>query len=220
MTKAEQIEDCIQKAILRESKITPLALDVPMLGSLQIRHLLNNLGAISSNFLDVGSHVGGSYCSAVFKNNNLDNVFAIDSWASDAIEGHHHEQDFRDNATFFTPANVEKPTIMAIIKSECFEVDLALQFDDVKIDFYSYDAGHSREQQKEALIYYKPILADQFIYCCDDWTFDGVKEGTMEGIAEGGYEILYQKELLNDTDELYMNEQWWTGYAVFLLKKK
>lgn len=219
MTKIKQIEDSITRAMCRESKITPLALAVPMLGSLQIRHLLNNLGAISRNFLDIGSHVGGSYCSAVFNNNNLDNAFAIDSWASDVTEGHNHESDFRENAAFFTPANVEKPTIMAIIKSECFEVDLS-EFDDVKIDFYSYDAGHSREQQRDALIYYKPILADEFIYCCDDWTFEGVKEGTMEGIELGGYEILYQKELLNDTAELYLNEQWWDGYGVFLLKKK
>src|SRR5882762_1491374 len=198
MDKIELIQSAIIMAERRESKITPLALAVPMLGSLQIRHLLNNLGAISTNFLDIGSHVGGSYCSAVFKNNNLDNAFAIDSWESDATDGHNHEGDFRENAAFFTPANVEKPTFMAIIKSECFEVDLN-QFDDVKIDFYSYDAGHGREQQKQALIYYKPVLADEFIYVCDDWTYGEVKEGTMEGIEEGGYEILYQRELLNDT---------------------
>lgn len=218
MTKIEQIQAAIFYAEQRQSKITPLALAVPMLGSLQIRHLLNNLGAISTNFLDVGSHVGGSYCSAVFKNNNLDNAFAVDSWESDATDGHNHERDFRENAVFFTPANGEKPTFMAIIKSECFEVDLS-QFDDIKIDFYSYDAGHSQEQQKQALIYYKPVLADEFIYVCDDWMFEGVKEGTLEGIKEGGYEILFATELLNDNGEFYQNEQWWDGYAVFLLKK-
>lgn len=219
MIRVKQIELAIEKAIKRESKITPLALAVPMLGSLQIRHLLNNLGYISKNFLDVGSHVGGSYCSAVFNNGNLDNVFAVDSWESDVIDGHKHEEDFRENAFFFTPCNTDNPTFMSIIKSDCFQVDL-MEFDDVKIDLYSYDAGHSKEQQKQALIYYKPILAEEFIYVCDDWMFEGVKEGTMEGIEEGGYEILYQRELLNDNGELYQNEQWWDGYAVFLLKKK
>jgi hypothetical protein len=219
MTKIEQIEEAIEKAIRRESKLTPLSLSVPMLGSLQIRHLLNNLGAISTSFIDVGSHVGGSYCSAVFKNNNLKDVAAIDSWESDITEGHNHEQHFRENAVIFTPANVDDPTIMQIIKSDAFKVDLSL-FDGQKVDFFSYDAGHSREQQKQALIYYKPILADEFIYCCDDWAFDGVKEGTLEGIEDGGYEILYQRELLNDNGELYQNEQWWDNYAVFLLKKK
>ena len=93
MSKVELIEEAIEKAIRRESKLTPFAMSVPMLGSLQIRHLLNNLGAISKSFLDVGSHRGGSYCSAVFKNNNLDDVAAVDSWASDAINGEHNEED-------------------------------------------------------------------------------------------------------------------------------
>jgi len=187
-----------------------------MLGSLQIRHLLNNLGSISSSFLDVGSHVGGSYCSAVFGNKNLVEAVAVDSWQSDLTEGHKHEIDFIKNASACVPG----ATFMRIVKSDSF----AVNFDSLKltkkIDFYSYDAGHSREQQKQALIYYKPILADEFIYVCDDWTFDGVKEGTLEGIEEGGYEILFQKELLNDNGELYQNEQWWDGYAVFVLKKK
>jgi hypothetical protein len=221
MTKIELIEQAIEKAINRESKLTPLAMSVPMLGSLQIRHLLNNLGAISSSFLDVGSHRGGSYCSAVFKNNNLDDAAAVDSWASDLTEGEHHEEDFRDNSAMFTPANVEKPTIMNIIKSDAFGVDLSL-FDGKKVDFYSYDAGHGFEDQKNALLYYKPILADEFIYVCDDFNWGEVKQGTFAGIQEGGYQILYYRELSNtdpNSDE-HNNNEWWRGYGVFLLKKQ
>lgn len=216
MSKIEQIQGAIKKAEKRESGLTPEAINVPMLGSLQIRHLLNNLGAISSSFLDVGSHVGGSYCSAVFGNDNLVEATSVDSWESDFTEGHKHERDFRTNAAMCTPVG----TTVNIVKSDSFEVDFhSLDFNK-SVDFYSYDAGHSQEQQKQALIYYKPILANEFIYVCDDWTFEGVKEGTLEGIEEGGYEILFQQELLNDNGELYQNEQWWDGYAVFLLKKK
>ena len=221
MSKIELIEEAIERAIRRESKLTPFAMSVPMLGSLQIRHLLNNLGAISKSFLDVGSHRGGSYCSAVFKNNNLDDVAAVDSWASDVINGEHNEEDFRENAAMFTPANVEKPTIMNIIKSDAFETDLSL-FDGRKIDFYSYDAGHSFDDQKNALLYYNPILADEFIYVCDDFNFGEVKQGTFAGIQEGGYQIRYYRELSNidsGPDE-HCNEQWWRGYGVFLLKKQ
>lgn len=221
MNKIELIENAIEKAIRRESKLSPFAMSVPMLGSLQIRHLLNNLGAISSSFIDVGSHVGGSYCSTVFNNNNLDDVAAVDSWASDITEGHRHEEHFRENAAMFTPANVEKPTLINIIKSDAFEVDLTL-FDGKKIDLYSYDAGHSFDDQKNALLYYKPVLADEFIYVCDDFNYGDVKQGTFAGIQEGEYEILYFRELSNDdphSDE-HNNEQWWRGYGVFLLKKK
>lgn len=214
MSKVELVKYCIENAEQRISKLTPEAINVPMLGSLQIRHLLNNLGSISSVFLDVGSHVGGSFCSAVFCNGELKKAYAVDSWESDKTEGHLHEGAFRANSFAFTPYGLETK----IIKSDCFSVDLSMI--DSKVDFYSYDAGHSLEQQKEALIYYKRILADEFIYVCDDWMFEGVKEGTMQGIEEGGYEILFQRELVNDNGELYQNEQWWDGYAVFVLKKK
>src|ERR1700743_2238233 len=82
-----QINLAIEMAILGKSKLSPLALSIPMLGSLRIRHLLNNLGAISTTFLDVGSHVAGSYCSTVYKNENLKYSAAVDSWESDAITG-------------------------------------------------------------------------------------------------------------------------------------
>jgi hypothetical protein len=45
----------------------------------------------------------------------------------------------------------------------------------------------------------------------------------LEGIKEGGYEILFQQELLNPEgfpEDAHLNDHWWRGYAVFLLKKK
>lgn len=217
MTKIEQIDEAIEKAIRLESKLTPLALSVPMLGSLRIRHLLNNLGAISTKIIDCGSHRGGSYCSMVFKNRNLIHACAIDSWESDKDlpENEKNEVDFRENAEMFTP----RETAMQIIKSDAFAVDFGGMYKDH--DLFSYDAGHSRLDQKMALTYYRPVLADEFIYCCDDWAFGEVKEGTMEGIEEGGYEILYQRELYNETPgDGHLNNEWWRSYAVFLLKKK
>jgi hypothetical protein len=217
MGKIELIDEAIEKAIRRESKLTPLALSVPMLGSLRIRHLLNNLGAISSRFIDVGSHRGGSYCSTVFKNPNIVYACAVDSWESDKDlpENEKNEIDFMENATLMTPAE----TVLEIVKSDAFASLDKLPI--TEMDLFSYDAGHSREDQKNALIYYRPILSSEFIYCCDDWMFEEVKPGTMDGIEEGGYEILHMRELINETPgDGHLNDEWWRSYAVFLLKKK
>lgn len=215
MNKIEQIESCIQMAYKRESKLSPLALSIPMLGSLRIRHLLNNLGAISTSFIDVGSHVGGSYCSTVYKNDNLEYSAVIDSWESDAITGRSCYTEFMDNCLVCKPLELK----VKVEQSDCFSIDLS-QFER-QFDLYSYDAGHSRLDQKNALVYYKPVLAEEFIYCCDDWCYQQVKQGTLDGIKEGGYEILYEVELVNETpgDE-HLNEEWWRGYYVALLKKK
>lgn len=212
MTKIEQIESAIEKALKRESKLTPLALSVPMLGSLNIRHLLNNLASLCAVYCDHGSHVGGSYCSAVFKNTNLTHAISIDSWASDEIDGHHYEQDFRDNALMMTPPE----TNLQVIKSDSFSVDLS-QIKE-KIDFYYFDGSHDYTSQRRALTYYLPVLADTFIYAVDDYMLKEVKEGAQDGITESGCEILFEREF--ETDSEYSNESFWRSWYVCLLKKR
>jgi hypothetical protein len=212
MSKVELIKEAIERGLRRESNLTPLALSVPMLGSLNIRHLLNNLGSLSTVYCDHGSHVGGSYCSAVFKNTNLTNAISIDSWASDATEGHHYEQDFRDNALIMTPPETE----LQIIKSDSFSVDLSEIHQ--KIDFYYFDGSHDYLSQRKALTYYLPVLADIFLYAVDDYMLKEVREGAQDGIVESGCEILFEREF--ETDSEYSNESFWRSWYVCLLKKK
>jgi hypothetical protein len=214
--KIEAIKNAISKADQMQSNMPLSALEVPFLGSLKIRALLNNLGAIATHVADVGSHKGGSMCSMLAGNKNIISATAIDSWASDETNADDKAYpQFIDNVNKLKSENTE----LNVIVGDCWGVSLDLIHN--KIDLYSYDAGHSKEDQKQALIYYKGMLADEFVYVCDDWEYGEVKEGTMDGVSEGGYEILFQQELLNPlgtTEGDHLNEHWWRGYAVFLLK--
>jgi hypothetical protein len=215
--RIEAIKNAISRADQMQSDMPLETLQVPFLGSLKIRALLNNLGAIATHVADIGSHKGGSMCSMLSGNSNIKSATAIDSWASDETNEDKAYPQFMDNVAKFKSLNTE----LNVIVGDCWEVSLDLIPN--KIDLYSYDAGHSKEDQKQALIYYKGILADEFIYCCDDWEYGDVKAGTLEGIAEGGYEILFQQELLNPPGTIendHLNEHWWRSYAVFLLRKK
>lgn len=213
MNKIELIESAIEKADRFDSKIKSLpAYEVPALASLKIRCLLNNLGEIATNYMECGVHRGGTFCSTIACNSNIKKAFAIDSWASDHMDGQIHELQFLSAAN----SNISKDTELIVIKEDCFSVDLSKINE--SIDMFLYDAGHSRYDQKNALVYYYPVLANEFIYLCDDWQFEQVKEGTMDGIKEMGFHILFEKELL--TDKEYNNESWWRGYYVALLKKK
>lgn len=207
MTKIEQMQAAIEKAERRESTLTPLALSVPALSSLNIRHVMNNLGAISNTYLECGSHRGGLFCSAICNNPNLAYACAIDNWASDDM-GENAEKDFDENVDMIKSSN----TRIIKIKADCFSGYTAGMY-----DLYLYDAGHSFEEQKQALTYEGHILTDEFVFCVDDFDWSEVKNGTMYGIREMGYEILFEKVFKgNDHD----NEGWWNGFAVFLLKKK
>lgn len=217
MDKIELIKSAIEKAERFESKLSEDALRVPFLGSLKIRALLNNLGELATRFLEIGSHKGGSFCSTIYQNDNIKLATAIDSWASDDINQDQAYPQFLENTDRFKPAK----TTIEVITSDCF--NLGANIPQRNFDLYMYDAGHSRSDQCDALVYYKPYLADEFIYCCDDWTYQEVAEGTREGIEKGGYEVLFEKILLNPPgfpEDAHLNDHWWRGYMVALLKKK
>lgn len=211
MTKIEQIEECISRAERRESKITPLALAVPGLTSLNIRHLLNNLGAISTRLLEVGSHKGCTFCSTIFKNDNIISAISIDSFESDLTNEDKAEPQFLDNVTICKPSE----TKFRLIKGDSFSV----VFDNIlrPIDIYIYDGNHSEEAQRKGVTHFISLMADEFIFLVDDYDWPEVQKGTMDGIAEAGCEILFEKVFIgNDHD----NDGWWNGFVVFLLKKK
>lgn len=211
MSKIELIKDAIEKAERRESKLTPLALSVPALSSLNIRHLMNNLGAISRTYGECGVHKSGLFSSAIFKNPNLKYVCAIDSWESDEFSEDKAEPQFDENTAMALPEG----TRLIKIKARCFEHDISEM--PGNYDLFLYDAGHSYEDQKNALLFYAPRLDNEFVFCVDDYDWEEVKQGTADGIREGEYEILFENVWKgNDHD----NEGAWNGFAVFLLKKK
>lgn len=212
MTKIEQIEDAIEKALRRESKLTDEVLMVPALSSLNIRHLMNNLGAISFNYLEIGVHKGGLFCSTIFRNDNLKLASAIDSWESDSANEDKAYPQFCDNANKYKPQR----TPLVIAQSDSF-APVPENYDRPIADLYLYDADHSEDAQCKAVTHFLPAMADEFILCVDDFDWDEVRNGTKKGVMESGVEILYSRIFEgNDHD----NEGWWNGYAVFLLKKK
>jgi hypothetical protein len=211
--KIEAIKDAVRRGIQRQSKLDAKALMVPGLMSLNIRHILNNLGAISTKYCEVGIHVGGSFCSTIYKNENLKEAVAIDCWLSDTTEGRDYQKQFEGNLlSCVTPGfpNVK------IIKEDSFNV--TLDWLPIGIDMYYFDGSHDEDSQRKALTYYLPVLADTFIFCVDDYMLPEVKKGTQDGIAESGCEILYENELI--TDHEYDNESFWRGWYIALLKKK
>lgn len=214
----EFILNAIDKAEKFESKLSDEAIRVPFLGSLKIRALLNNLGAGATHFLEIGSHKGGSFCSTVFANENIETATVIDSWESDHMQGEGGESaylQFVENANRFRDKNTHVQTIIG----DCWEVDLnKIRY---PIDLYSYDAGHSYEDQKKALTYYTPAMAKEFVYTVDDYNYGDVKSGTLDGIKEAGLKVILACELSNTTqgDDLHLNDEWWRGYGVFLLRK-
>lgn len=170
------------------------------LSSANIRHALNNLGAISNNYLEVGTYMGSTLLATAYENKHL-NIFAIDNFCmKPKTRGH-----------FF--GNV-KGLNFTFIEDDAFKVNLKKI--DKKIDLYFYDGEHSYESQYNAIKYFLPVMADEFIYVCDDWTNEPVREGTLNAIADCGLNIV---EVEVRGQGQLKSEDWWCGFAVMKLKK-
>lgn len=207
--KIEALKNAITMSEKRKSKLTPDNFDVPGLVSLLGRHLYNNIGAISTRLLEVGSHLGCSFTSSI-SNNNLISCTSVDSFASDWVEDRKCMPLFIANVGKYLP----KDTEFNFIHSDAFEVDIE-QIPE-GIDFYIYDGGHAYEQQRLGVSYYLPRFADEFVMIVDDFDWDDVSKGTFDGIKEAGLEIIWEHIFKgNDHD----NDGAWNGYGVFLLQK-
>jgi len=211
MTKIDQIEEAIEKAMRRESKLTKEALEVPSMTSLNIRHLLNNLGAISKNYLECGVHLAGHFCSVIFNNKNLTEAVAIDNYSEFNKDGV-TKQEALKNIEQFRPEG----TMCKLVEDDCFKVK-HLPFG--IFDLYNYDAQHTESSQQRAVSHFLPNLTKEFIMVVDDWGFDGVERGTRNGIKLSGLEVLFERILVTPAG-LEPNEHFHNNFALFLLKQK
>lgn len=211
MDKIDLIAQAIYNAENSYSLLKPSNFDVPALTSLKIRHLLNNIGKLGCNYLECGVHKGGTFTSTVSYNDNLRYITAVDNFESDKTSEDKALPQFSENAKKFLHPN----SSFRLIINDCFKVDL----DNIvpEVDIYLYDGGHSEDDQRKALTYYLPVLADEFIFMVDDTDWPEVQKGTQDGIKEANLEILFEKYLVGNNHD---NDGWWNGFSIYLLKKK
>lgn len=209
MDKIGQIKQAITDAVAHRSKLDDGPLSVGGFTSLKIRHLLNNLGAISTAYFEVGSHIGSTYISAVYKN-ELElpgGWWACDSFCEFNNDGSTKKQ-FLENCDKYLYSHY-------LMEMNCW--DITKLHEVCTTDLYLYDGAHDYESQKKAVTHFAPMMADEFIMLVDDASWQNVRKGTVDGIQEAGLEVLYEQLLWNGVDS--DADWWWNGFLVLLLKK-
>jgi hypothetical protein len=208
MYEGQMYENHVKWALERaESKLTPRALAVPGFTGLKIRHLLNNLGSLSSlNYLEIGVHKGGTFVSTMY-GNQLNSAVAVDNW-SEFPQGGASRREFFQNCGLLTSP-------WKAIEKDCFTLGKE-DFPD-PITLYLYDGCHSYETQYKALTYFYEMLGDEFIFMVDDFDWEDSKRGTRDSIRDLKCEILFEQGLTTGIEGDGYN--WWNGFYVGVLKK-
>jgi hypothetical protein len=160
-------------------------------------HLLNNLCSLNgAAHLHIGLEHGRSFVAALYKNETtLAEAVGIDLESNRLIEGRCRQ---------YLKGGYK------IINQDCFSIDLSVFKH--PIDVYLYDAGHTKEDQRDAFTYYNGALADVFVTIVDDWMFDQVREGTFQAFDELNYSVLYQ-------DTIPSGDAFGSGQYLAVIKK-
>jgi hypothetical protein len=90
---------------------------------------------------------------------------------------------------------------------------------------YFYDGPHSPEDQFLASTVALDALEDEFVFIVDDWNWPDVREATMKGINEAGFEILYSIDLRTGPDgynaPIFVGRtEWHNGMYAAVLRRK
>ena len=185
---------------------------VPGLSSPRIDKLLNELGKISTSYLEVGC-LGGRTFSSTIAGNKL-TAYAVDNWKegvaaeNESIDITVTKEDFVNAIRPYKGDNKIK-----VFNCDFINVDRSVIKD---VDLFLYDGDHSYESTKQAVQYFAPTFAEECIIIFDDANWDGVVDGAMAGIKQAGLEIQYEKKMLNSVEDEWM---WWNGLYIVVVKR-
>lgn len=185
---------------------------VPGLSSPRIDKLLNELGKISTAYLEVGC-LGGRTFSSTIAGNNL-NAYAVDNWKegvaaeNESIDITVTKEDFIKNILPYKGENRVK-----VFNCDFIDVDKTKIQD---VDLFLYDGDHSFESTKLAVQYFASTFAEECILIFDDANWQGVVDGAVAGIEQAGLTIQYEKKMLNNVEDKTM---WWNGLYIAVVRK-
>ena len=198
----------LEKAANGCSKLTNEILQFPGMSGFKTRHFYNNICSMDNcRYLEIGTWHGSSSISAMYKN-NLNGIF-IDNYSL-----------FEANKEIFLEAAEKYKTESKyrLLDENCWDVNLAgLQ----TVNTYIYDGPHEYSDQYNAIKYYYPLLEENCIVIIDDWSWEDVRNATMDAFKDLNTNIKFKYEIITEqphyTDE--GKNGWWNGIGIFVIGK-
>ena len=193
---------------------------VPGLTSPRVRHFLNNIcsqeGAV---YLEIGVFAGSTFCAAI-ENNDMVAAYANDTWQEPELQPEREDLNIDvvgDMGTFIS--NVEKVSEnldfdISVLKGECE----GLNKDNFqhKVNIIFYDGDNDPTVMWRFFNTIDAYTDDVFTLIIDDANSELNVKTTKEFVNQTGWNILYERELLNNQEDENM---WWNGLYVLVLSK-
>lgn len=208
---ARLISHCVAALDLADADASRLdpgtVLQVPGMCGRRTRHLYNNLCNLEGGcrLLEVGCHRGAATVAAL-RGNESTAATVVDDFS----EFGGPKDDFLRNVR---DAGLEDRVTLEDV--DCWEF-FARPPSGAPYDVYVYDAGHTLEDQRRAIVEAAPHLASPCVVVIDDWNWGQVREGTARGLEDAGAEVLWRHEIATGWNGDL--EGYWNGAGLFVLR--
>ena len=211
---------------LFRSKLVPEILQLEGHSGTKTRLFYNNLlnCNVPLNYLEIGSYMGSSFVSAMYKNFNVNGI-AVDNYdikyCITQEESDKRYGIFLKNVDTFL-SNGEKTLHL---KEDFYNLNVQ---ELPKLDVYLFDGDHAEKDQYDAFKVMHPCFADICVVIVDDYNQLSVQSGTELALAEMPdqipFEVKYKKKITYTSDGSHTPfrvamKEFWNGTCIFVLEK-
>jgi hypothetical protein len=201
------IDNCILNAYNLKSNLSNYnsILNIQGMCGKMTRHLYNNINSFrETNYLEIGCWKGASTIASLYKNDHV-KATIIDNWT----EFSNVRFDFSKNISKYINSNLN----FQLLNENCFKLQSKLEYSPYNV--FIYDGPHDFTSHKLAIIRFWEYLDKSCIIIIDDWCWDDVKRGTIQGLQEVGANVVYHKEIVEPLGP----DGFWNGCGIFLIQK-
>ena len=187
---------------------------------------------LDKNYLEIGCASGSTFISAMYKNDAV----IKSSYVCDMFTKNKNDKFGKD--IFLENCLTHLGSIPTLFDEDCFSLDLSKIKE--KINVYFFDGPHGIEDHRKALTYFEDVFDDQVIVVIDDWNDHRVQVGTILGLKEIDYDIMWWHQgpahehwgsftdfphkrsgiSFDKNPSFGDSERYWNGVMVFVLKKR
>jgi hypothetical protein len=214
----EWLEIALEKAKNNQSKLPEWILTMNGMSGRKYRHFINNfIGIVEEvKYLEVGCWKGSTSCSAFYKNEV--SAYCIDNWS-----------EFGGPKNEFIK-NIEKCVGESgdLLSIQLEENDFRnVSYDEIgKYNIYFFDGPHEETDQYDGVLVSQSAVEDEFVFICDDWNWEKVRNGTEKAFEKLKLKVIYTVDIRTTSDNTHPVEynameksDWHNGYFIAVCKK-
>jgi hypothetical protein len=211
------IRNSLEDALSRNTDLEDWILNMDGLSGRKYRILINQLikRIKDPRYLEIGSWLGSTACSASFKNKIV--MTCIDNWSENFLPKINPKKEFMKNIKDSLTSNSE----FNMINKDFRKVD----FNELKnFNIYFYDGSHTYNDHYDAVKLVLPAMSKKFIMIIDDWNWNQVREATLNAIKDKKLKVIAQLEIKTTNDGsssiiVSQNSDWHQGCIFFVIEK-